>query len=158
MKERPKLPPIFMRREDEPDYEPEIWLPNWKCFCCEDTGQARRAAEMFIEGYDWNKHKLPVCQNPDCEAGAKLGAAPSLQASLDWRLDAQMCREADQVRRELWRQEVKRQQQQGRPRVEIDLSQVGFNLRGRRRTPEEEMLAQQKHQAVLAEMNALPSG
>ena len=156
MKERKKLPPMFMRREDEPGYEREIWQPDWNCFCCQDTGQARHAAEMFIEGYDPNKHKLPVCQNPGCQAGQVFGAAPSLKYSLDWRLDAAMCQEADRVQREVWREEVRRQQQQGRPRVDLDLSQIGFNLRGRSRTPEEEMLARQKHEAVLAEMNALP--
>lgn len=153
MKKRKELPPIFMRREDEPDWEREIWQPDWQCFCCEDTGEAIHAARMFIEGYDWHKHKLPVCQNPGCTAGARFGDSPALQASLDWRLDGEMCAEVDRVQRELWRQEVRRQQQQERSMGQIDLSQVGFNLRGRSRTSEEEMLARQKHQAVLAEMN-----
>ena len=154
MKERKKLPPLPMRREDDPNYEPEIWQPDYSCFCCEDTGFAIHAAKMFIEGYSVVKHKFPVCQNRGCEEGKKFGQVPALKYSLDWRLDAAMCAEADQARREAWR-EWARGQQQKRQKVEIDLSNITKNLRKGSRTSTEEMEARQKHEAVLAELNAL---
>ena len=149
--EQGKLQPIPLRREDDPNYEPEIWQPNWKCFCCEDTGLARHAAFKFIEGYILEKHKFPVCQRLGCEAGVRFGQSPALQYSLDWRLEGWMCEEADRSQREAWLESARQQQQ--RKRVVIDLSSIGKSLRKRSRTPEEEMLAQRKHLAVLAEMN-----
>lgn len=146
MKERKKLPPIPMRKEDEPDYDPEIWQPSWKCFCCEDTGIAKNAAEMFIEGYQSGKHKLPVCQYPGCEAGVKFGQVPDLQYSLDWRLEAWMCEEADSSTRERWRKWA-HQQRQKRQELKIDLSTIGKNLRQHSRTSSEEMEAQQKQKS-----------
>ena len=152
MKERHKLPPIPLRKEDDPNYQPHIWQPSWKCFCCEDTGIAKNAARMFIEGYQDGKHKFPVCQNPDCQEGKKFGQVPDLQLSLDWRLEAWMCLEADAATRQMWREWAKLRQQK-RQKLKIDLSTIGKNLRGRSRTSEEEMEAIQKHQAVIAEMN-----
>ena len=152
MKERKKLPRQPMRREDDPNYEPEIWQPDWQCFCCQDTGFAIHAAKMFIDGYNEDKDKLPVCQNRGCEAGIKFGQVPDLQDSLDWRLDASMCAEADQAKREEWRQWARKQQQT--QKLEIDLSTITKNLRDSSRTPTEQMEAQQRHQAVLAELNA----
>ncbi len=153
-KKRQKLPPLPMRRENDPNYEPEIWQPDYSCFCCEDTGLAIHAAVMFIEGYDLDKHKFPVCQNPGCEEGKKFGQVPALEYSLDWRLDAQMCAEADQAMRAVWREWAKKQQEK-RHCPEIDLSNITKNLRTRSRTSAEEMEAWQKHQAVLSELNAL---
>jgi hypothetical protein len=154
MAQRQKLPPLPMRRENDPNDDPEIWQPNYLCFCCEDTGLAMHAAVMFIEGYDLDKHKFPVCQNPGCENGLKFGQVPALENSLDWRLDAQMCAEADQAKRKEWRKWAK-QQLQKRHFLEIDLSTITKNLRKRSRTSAEEMEAWQKHQAVLSELNAL---
>lgn len=126
MRERPKLPPIPLRREDDSNYEPEIWQPDWQCFCCQDTGIAVNAARMFISGYRLERQKFPVCQNPGCEAGIKFGQVPDLQYSLDWRLEALLCQEADQSQREVWRKWMIGQRRQ---RVVIDLSRVGKNLR-----------------------------
>ncbi len=44
MEQRQKLPPLLMRRDSDPSYEPEIWQPDYSCFCCEDTGLAMHAA------------------------------------------------------------------------------------------------------------------
>jgi hypothetical protein len=71
--------------------------------------------------------------------------------SLDWRLEGWMCEEADRSQREAWLESARQQQQ--RKKVVIDLSSISKSLRKRSRTDEEEMLAQQKHLAVLAEMN-----
>ena len=148
MKERKKLQPIPLRREDDPNYSPEIWQPDWQCFCCEDTGIAKHAARMFISGYIDGKHKFPVCQNPGCSAGKKFGQVRALQYSLDWRLEAAMCQEADLSQREVWREWALGQQQK-RQKVNIDLSTIGKNLRGRSRTPSEEMEAKRRHEEVI---------
>ena len=154
MKPKEKLAPLFLRREDEPEYQREIWQPDWQCFCCEDTGEAIHAARRFIDGYDGCKHKLVICQNPHCAAGRKLGTSPALQASLDWRLGREICIEVDLAQRQIWREEAQRQQPE---KIEIDVSGIGFNLRGRSRTPTEEMEAQQRHQAVLAGLEIISS-
>jgi hypothetical protein len=151
MAQRQKLPPLPMRRENDPNDDPEIWQPDHLCFCCEDTGLAMHAAVMFIEGYNLERHKFPVCQNPGCEQGLKFGQVPDLQYSLDWRLDAQMCAEADQARRKEWREWAFSQQQ----KPEIDYSSITNNLRSNSRTSAEEMEAWQKHQVVLSEINAV---
>ena len=138
MKEQQKLPPLPLRKEDDPNYQPQIWQPSWKCFCCEDTGIAKNAARMFIENYQSGQHKYPVCQNPGCEAGVKFGQVPDLQLSLDWRLKEWMCIEADQETRKMWR-EWAIERQQKRQKLKIDLSTIGKNLRGRSRTSSEKM-------------------
>ncbi len=148
MKERKKLPPLPLRREDDPNYSPEIWQPDWKCFCCEDTGIAKHAARMFISGYIDGKHKFPVCQNPGCEAGKKFGQVPDLQYSLDWRLEAWMCASASEAMREEWREWASLQQPL-RQKVNIDLSTIGKSSPKRSRTPSEEMEAQRKHEEVI---------
>ncbi|MGL5805823.1 MAG: hypothetical protein ACRC11_10335, partial [Xenococcaceae cyanobacterium] len=106
-----KIQPIYLRREEDPDYEPEIWQPDWNCFCCEDTGIAKHGARMFMDGYIEGKHLFPVCQNPICEAGKLFGQTLSLRSSLDWRLEASMCQEADGVQRKVWRDWAKERQQ-----------------------------------------------
>ncbi len=154
MEQRQKLPPLPMRRDSDPNYEASIWQPDYSCFCCSDTGLAMHAAQMFIEGYNLEKHKFPVCQNPGCEEGKKFGQVPDLKYSLDWRLDAAMCAKADQARRKEWLQWAVRQQQK-RQTAEIDYSTITNNLRSNNRTSSEEMEAWQKHQAVLSEINAV---
>ncbi len=55
-----KLPALTRREEDEPGYEAESWKPNWKCYCCHDTGFVLdRLAFLVIDGYDSEKSKIP---------------------------------------------------------------------------------------------------
>lgn len=149
----PKLPRMPMRSESEPGYEKEAWRPTWQCFCCYDTGfVVSHLAAMVIEGFNLNKDKLPICQNPNCDV--RLGQTLLNSNCLDWRLDQAICLELDRQERDVWdswRQEQYELRQKALGIVE------GFakshSLRCRGRTPTEEMEARQKHSCVLAESN-----
>ena len=144
----PQLDPIPMRREDEAGYEKEIWQPDWNCFCCQDTGIAINAARLVIREWNLDSHKIPVCQKDGCEAGEKLAnhINPQVRASLDWRLNVQICRQVDRQERESW-QELAKKRQQGHLNNNkvIDYSAAVKSLRSRPRSSEEEDLAQRKH-------------
>jgi hypothetical protein len=144
-----KLPREPMRPEKEPGIDPEIWQPDWRCFCCQDTGIVHHyLAALVIDGYDSNRDKLPRCHNPGCSAGSHYDGA-TLTGSVDYRLTADICADLDRIERENWRDYV----QQKRLALTLDLSTIGKSLRQRERTSTEEMEARQKHQAVLAQMN-----
>jgi hypothetical protein len=105
MTELPKIEPIVVRREDEVEFQQEIWQPTWNCFCCQDTGIVRpHLAKLVIDGYDWNIHKLPVCTNPKCSAVNQLSEA--IAYILDHRLSATVCQQLDQLETENWKETV----------------------------------------------------
>jgi hypothetical protein len=142
-----KLTREFIRKEDSPDYEPEIWQPSWCCFCCHDTGEVNsHLARLVIDGYELGKDKIPRCQNPGCTAGEHLDSS-TLKSMIDYRFDAVTCQELDSIERENWRHAVESKRQQILEKV-AQLSQKK-SLRKRDRSPEEDMSAQQKHVAVL---------
>ena len=54
-----KLPRNPMRPDQESGAEPEIWQPDWNCFCCHDSGLVYdHLAALVIDGYDGNRDKL----------------------------------------------------------------------------------------------------
>jgi hypothetical protein len=106
-----------MRPEKEASADPEIWQPDWKCFCCHDRGIVHNyLAKLVIDGYDANRDKLPRCQNPGCEAGQDYDSAV-LTASVDYRLTPEICLELDAIERKNWQDYV----QQRRQKVTLDL-------------------------------------
>ncbi len=133
-----------MRREDEPDYEKEIFQPGWDCYCCRDTGIAINAARIIIEKWKLESQKIPVCQRKGCLAGEKLSTHydPQVQGSLDWRLNPELCQEVDEYERAAWRESAKKELHGEKV---LDFSSVIKSLRKRPRTPEEQELAQRKH-------------
>ena len=157
MKARKKIAALPLRKECDPNYEPEIWQPDWQCFCCEDTGIAKWAIYLFMEGYEQGKCKYPVCQNPGCEAGRSFGASPSLAYSLDWRLEPTLCQEADLWNREQWREWAKDKQQRIKNTnlLKSGLADIAakHNLRKRDRSAEEERVAQLRHEEAIAQAN-----
>jgi hypothetical protein len=144
-----KLPREPMRPESEPDYEKELWQPNWRCYCCQDTGIIRpRLATLVIEGYDPSKDKIPVCQNQGCSE--VLGE--SINHCLDTRLKEDICQQLDQYERENWRKTLiywqkQRQLIKEQQAKTIELSQK-MSLRKQQRTPEEHQSAQRRHEEV----------
>jgi hypothetical protein len=143
-----KLPRSFVRPEDNPNYEPEIWQPSWHCFCCHDTGEVKsHLARLVIDGYEIGKDKIPRCQNPGCTAGNYLDS-PIFKGVIDYRFDAAICQELDSIEREDWRRTTKLKRQRILDSVE-KLSQK-MSLRKHKRTSEEEINTKQKHAAVLA--------
>jgi len=141
-----KLPREPMRPDKEPGAEVEIWQPRWNCFCCHDRGIVHHhLAALVIDGYNYNRDKLPRCHNPGCTAGGHFDGEV-LAPSVDYRLTAEICQELDAIERKNWRDYV----QQRRLAIEIDLSTIG-----NQRTSTEEMEVRQKHQAVLGKLNGL---
>lgn len=139
--------PKFQRSPVRPEEEGRtIWQPNWKCFCCQDTGVVTRClTQLIIPDYDHRRDKPVVCQHYRCEVGPQFRS----DENYDQRFTAGICSELDGISRKGWRNTVIDQQKR----------LIAFNcvksLRQRDRTPEEEMLAYQKHQAALAEANSI---
>lgn len=141
-----KLPREIIRREDQPGYEGRgIWQPSWQCFCCHDTGEVNQhLVRLVIDGYSQSKDKIPRCQNPGCSAGERLD---SLNGMVDYRFSAVICQELDAIHREDWRQTT----QNKAALIAQKISEVAKSksLRKRDRPPEEEQIAQRKHQENL---------
>lgn len=131
-----------MRPEKEPDVEAEIWSPDWRCFCCHDTGIiVSHLAAMAIDGYDRDHDKFPRCVNPGCRAGSDWDSE-ALTDCVDYRINAATCQKLDAIEREDWRQTTKRQQTNI-----VGLAQK-MSLRKRDRTPNEETEARRRHEEV----------
>lgn len=137
-----------MRPEHEPGAQLEIWQPTWKCFCCHDSGiVVFHLAKIAIEGFNFNRDKLPRCQNPGCEEGSHWDG-DSVTHCVDYRLTPAICQELDSIERSNWRRTTEFKRQQILERI-AQLSQ-NKSIRQGERTPEEETSASQKHAAVLA--------
>jgi hypothetical protein len=142
-----KLPRAPMRYEDEPSYEKEIWQPNWRCFCCRDTGIiASHLAVMAIDGYDPDRDRLPRCVNPGCKAGGYWDSE-ALANCIDYRINAATCQKLDALERASWRRTVQEKQ------INIQTLAQKMSLRKHNRTLAEEMEAQRRHEEVC---NATP--
>ena len=101
----PKLPREPIRPEKEPDVDNDIWLPEWKCFCCHDYGRVSpHLASLVIPDYDHWKDKPPACQR--CSKGSdKVGSF-----EYDQRFNRSICNELDKIERDNWTQTIKSQQ------------------------------------------------
>ncbi|MDJ0581670.1 hypothetical protein [Crocosphaera sp.] len=139
-----KLPRIPMRPEEEPGIEKEIWQPKWKCFCCYDTGIVNAGlAELVIDGYDFNRDKLPRCQNQGCDAGEHYDS-PSITKCIDYRLSPEICKQLDQIQRENWRQTQEKWREN--QKIKINYSSILKSLRVIDRPPEEDYEAKRRHE------------
>jgi hypothetical protein len=97
----PKLPPEPLRLQDDRDYQPELWQPDWHCFCCEDRGFVAAAlAKMVIPDYQYGRDRIPVCQAKSCSFGANWMHLDRL--NLDMRLRPEICDELDRISRQDW--------------------------------------------------------
>ena len=142
----PKLPPQPIRNEDKRGYEKEIWQPHWKCFCCQDTGEVKsHLVLLVIPEYNDKRDRTPICQNPGCSAGTNwLHLGPN---NIDMRLTSTICQELDRINREDWEKTIENKITIVRQKI-ADLAQQK-SLRQNARSSTEEMIAQQKHTAVL---------
>ena len=141
----PQLPREPIRQELELE-DKEIWQPDWRCFCCQDTGViARVLVRLVIPDYDHHRDKIVACQHPNCETGTRF----QYDLNYDQRFTAKICIELDSIAREDWQNTIKAHQKRL-----VDLNCIK-SLRKRSRTSTEEMLAYQKHYCVLAEVNSL---
>lgn len=143
-----KLPRLPMRPEQEPGADSEVWKPTWKCFCCHDYGIVRsHLAEIVIDSYDFNRDKLPRCQNHGCSAGSHYDSS-AFAGCIDYRLNPAICQELDAIEREAWRQTLF-QWHRTRKCQQINFSKVVHNLRGTDRTSSEQMEAMRRSQEVM---------
>ncbi|MFP5275408.1 hypothetical protein [Coleofasciculus sp.] len=149
----PKFPRQFIRKEDEPGYQPETWQPKWHCFCCHDTGKINpHLAKLVIEEYDLSKDKIPRCQNPSCKAGDNLDFLGS--QVVDYRFTAAICQHLDSIHREEWRQTTETKTALVQEKI-AQLAQQK-SLKKPARTPSEETEIQEKYAAIVDEYNKKP--
>ena len=104
MEELPQLKPLSLRPECEPGYEKESWKPNWKCYCCHDTGFVLdRLSSQIIPGFNSEQHKTLLCNAPGCNA-SRDKVSPKLieEGNFDTRLSSQACDRLAEMERESW--------------------------------------------------------
>lgn len=142
----PQLPREPIRPEAEA--EQEIWQPRWRCFCCHDTGIVRLwLVEQVIPGYDHQRDKSVVCQNPHCQAGENYRYDPNY----DQRFSAGICMVLDSKNRDSWRRTTEKRFE--RIQASIKDTAKSMSLRKHNRTSVEEVEAQRRHEEVC---NAAP--
>ena len=142
-----------MRPDNEPDVETEIWQPDWRCFCCHDSGIiAPHLAAMIIDGYDPDKDKLPRCAAPGCGSGSQYDSE-ALRHSVDYQVDGATCQELGTIEREDWKRTIERKfaniqalADQMKMPGSRDASFAGLPLRAR--TPNDEHEVQIRKQEV----------
>ena len=144
-----KLKPIPLRPECEPDYDKQLWQPNWCCFCCHDTGFViERLAAYVIEGYTSGQHKIARCRASKCQA--EIGETLEASGSLDNRLTREICDYLDNLERSEWARTLKRKHELRKQALGlVDELAERKSIRLRRRSLEEEMEARRKHEEVI---------
>ena len=149
MKNFKKLKPIPLRPECEPDYDKQLWQPNWCCFCCHDTGFViDRLAAYVIEGYTSGQHKIALCQATGCQA--EIGETLEASGSLDRRLTPEICDYLDNLEREEWARTLKKQRElRKQAKGLVDELAERKSIRLRRRTPTEELEVRRRHEEVI---------
>ena len=148
--ELPELPkfersPINPKNEAE---DKEIWQPNWKCFCCHDTGRIYPTlVRLIIPDYDYDKDKVPICQN--CNAGSNW---MHLQEMIDTRIDLKICRRLDQFERENWKRTTVQQFEIAKKRVSLVTDEIAkaHSLTNSDRTQNDNREVQQRKAEVEA--------
>jgi hypothetical protein len=144
-----KLPRTPMRPEKEPGAEIEIWQPEWKCFCCHDSGViVPRLARLVINGYNENRDKLPRCVAPGCKSGSQYDSE-TLAPSVDYRIDATTCQQLGSIEQDVWRKTVQVKAQRIQSATKALASQK--SLRTCDRSPMEEQGSLERHRLVVEE-------
>jgi hypothetical protein len=149
MNEIKKIPRAPMRPEKEPGVEIELWQPDWKCFCCHDSGMiVPHLAALIIDGYDSNRDKFPLCVNPGCKAASKYDSE-FWDASVDRRIEPANCQQLDLLERESWERTVQAQSK----RIQETTSALSKekSLRVPCRTANEDQATLDKHRLVVEE-------
>lgn len=137
------LEPAPTRVEEE--CEKKIWQPQWKCFCCQDTGKIQPLLiRRVIPKYDYNRDRLPICQL--CSKGRDWLHLKD-EGIIDTRITFDTCRKLDIMAREEWKRTTLQWFEHAQKRVEQGTTEISQkrNLRQRDRTQTELVLAQTKH-------------
>lgn len=135
----PRLPRQPIRPDLESDIDREVWKPEWKCFCCHDSGIVMsKLAELVIPDYDDKRDKPVACYL--CNEGSLLHG----NEAYDQRFTRGICSQLDFNERDDWTRTVIAQQQQFVERQKQLTEKI--SMRKRSRTPEEEIAAQRLHE------------
>lgn len=148
MNEYPQLQPLSLRDEAQPDYEKIAWKPNWRCFCCHDTGLVQYSlVKKVINNYIPDRHKPIECNATRCNI--RLGETLYETETLDRRFSADLCDRLDLDERQMWQKWSQERHQKRMLRLEsIDNSEITHNLRVRSRTPTEQLEVNRRHQNI----------
>ncbi|WP_066425125.1 hypothetical protein [Anabaena sp. 4-3] len=105
----PQLDPLPVI-ETSDNEEEELFYPQWRCFCCQDSGIIpAHLARLIMPSYHSNRDKWPICQNLNCDAYSKrFGDNVGLE-NFDTRLIPAICQKLDFKNREFWRITVQKQ-------------------------------------------------
>lgn len=151
-----KLTSAPVRPEKEPRAEVEIWQPDWKCFCCHDSGVvAPHLASLVIEDYNRDRDKLPRCVAPGCESGSQYDL-DTLQDTIDYRIDAATCQQLDSLEREDWRKTVQAKAQRIQDAAKTLAKEKSIRVRDR--SPDENRVIADRHRLVTEEDWGLVAG
>jgi hypothetical protein len=147
--EFPQLPRQPIRSQLEPEVaDREIYQPEWRCYCCSDTGLVQRVLiTLIVPDYDHRHDKPVACQKRGCEAGWNYVTDPNY----DQRFTSGICANLDKYQREQWRQTVLTKWEAAKKAQLINQFAAGTNLRKRDRTSEEEELVQRKQEELEAD-------
>lgn len=151
MKELPQLKPLNLRPETEPGYDPIAWRPNWKCFCCHDTGLVSYVlVKRVMPDYDDRRHKPVKCNASGCDI--RLSELLFSTRTLDERLDSCVCDELDTVERRAWQEWSHSKHELRKKALKLtDTSSLHNNLRNRSRNASEQLEIQRRHQTIVDE-------
>lgn len=146
--------PIFEPEPIRPDLvapeilDKEIWQPNWKCFCCEDTGLIQNLwlIKKVMPNYKPGRDKMIACQKPRCEAGWNYRA----NEQYDQRFLGNICAELDRLNRKDWEATVLTQWEAAKNRQLLENLAAGKSVRQRDRTLTEEQQTQRRHGDLIA--------
>jgi hypothetical protein len=109
-----QLIPVVVRPESLQTEKEIAPAPNFRCFCCEDTGWIRSwLVKLVIRDYNPNRDRNPTCKN--CGAG---GQWMHLEGNIDTRFHAITCQklhnyakeEDEKARRQQWENSQKAKQ------------------------------------------------
>jgi hypothetical protein len=103
----PQFEPIPLRPEQE-NQEEEIFYPQWRCFCCQDSGLvAQDLVRLIMPQYNPDRDKWVLCQAGHCDASKRWENVPI--ENFDTRFIPSICQKLDLINREQWRDSVKQQ-------------------------------------------------
>ena len=173
MNEYPQLQPLSLRDEAQPGYEKIVWKPNWRCFCCHDTGLVQYSlVKKVINNYIPDRHKPIECNATHCNI--RLGETLYETETLDRRFSADLCvakhamqsiasrrrrrsgltpcpqaYRLDLDERQMWQEWSQERDRKRMLRLEsIDNSEITHNLRVRSRTTTEQLEVNRRHQNI----------
>ncbi|GAC1457959.1 MAG: hypothetical protein NVSMB70_02120 [Chamaesiphon sp.] len=153
-----KLPRLERKIIVRAEIEKAAWRPDWKCYCCRDTGYVKRV-DFVIPDYKHSHDPAVICQKKGCHA-ADWVSNSSVQDSFDLRFTSEICQQIHDIEIQCWRETLAAHHEKRKaglnPEQEvqaavrdavIDISR-DKSLRKRDRPPEEELQQQRRHEEI----------